>query len=322
MPFPRRITRPLTPDLGARLAANPSRLAPDVSELRELATAALPELAATEERRRLDAVLADPDADAPRLAFADYCDALADPRGTFIRAHLADPATPVPPEVSAAVWEVFAAVSGEDFLWGRGFVEGMSLAGRAFLAHGGWVQRRTPLRALRLIAIQPYLAELAVSPHLATIRTLDLRGNRVGPTGLATLLPVMTHVIGLNLAANNLTPADLPALFALPYLQNLDLSGNPLAVTAWPARHFDALALDGVGLGVAGAEALAASGVTALSLDLGFNALTDAGVAAVVNSPLGRGLRWLGLRGNRLTPAVREILAGFPGTVDLRANFL
>jgi uncharacterized protein (TIGR02996 family) len=316
------MTRPLTPESGARLAATPSRLAPDVSELRELATVILPELAAPEERRRLDAVLAAPDADAPRLAFADYCDALGDPRGPFIRAHLADPATRVPPEFFAAAREVFAAVSGEDFLWGRGFVEGMSFAGRAFLAHGGWVQRRTPLRAIRLVALQPYLAELAACPHFAAIRTLDLRGNRVGPAGLTTLLPALTHVTGLNLAANNLTLADLPGLFALPRLQALDLSGNPLAVTAWPARHFDALALDGVGLGVAGAEALAASGVTGLSLDLGFNALTDAGVASLIGSPLLGRCQWLGLRGNCLTPAVREILVGFPGTVDLRANFL
>ena len=319
--FPPRLTLPLTPERGRAMATNPSRLAPDVSELREVATVRLPELEAPEERRRLDAVLAAPNADAPRLTFADYCDVLRDPRGAFVRAHLGDPATPVPPAVEAAVRELFAAVSAGDLAWHRGFVEGLSLAGRAFLAHGGWLQRQTPLRAVRLVAVQPYLDELARSPHLAGLHTLDLRGNRIGPA-LATLLPALTHLTGLNLAANNLTPADLPPLFALPTLTHLDLSGNALGITAWPARHFASLSLDGVGLGVDGVQSLAKSGVTALSLDLGFNALTDAGVRSLVGSPLLARCQWLGLRGNRLTPAVREILATYTGTVDLRANFL
>ena len=320
--FPRRLTAALTPERGAALARHPSHRAPDVSELRRVAVPELPDgPAAPEERRRLDAVLAAPDDDAPRLAFADYCDRLRDPRGPFIRGQLADAAAEVPAGVRAGARELFAAVSGEDLVWRRGFVEGMSLAGRAFLTLGPWVLRQTPLRGVRLVAVQPYLGELAATPHLARLRTLDLRGNRIGSAGLAALLasPYLA-ADALNLAFNNLTVADVPTL---PPLRRLDLSGNALGPgVAWPAWHFDALSLDGVGLDCDGAERLAASGVTAVSLDLGFNALTDAGVAAVVDSPLGRGCRWLGLRGNRLTPAVRGILAGFGGAVDLRANFL
>ena len=320
--FPRRLTAPLTPERGAALARRPSHRAPDVSELRRVAVAELPDgPAAPEERRLLDAVLAAPDADGPRLAFADYCDRLRDPRGPFIRAQLADPAAEVPAEIDAAARELFAAVSGEDLTWRRGFVEGMSLAGRAFISLGPWVMRQTPLREVRLVAVQPYLGELAAAPHLARLHTMDLRGNRIGSAGLATLL-ASPHLaaVALNLAFNNLTAADVPTL---PPLRRLDLSGNALGPeVTWPARHFDALTLDGVGLGYDGAKRLAASGVTAVSLDLGFNAITDAGVGAVVDSPLGRGCSWLGLRGNRLTPAVREILAGFGGAVDLRANFL
>lgn len=320
--FPRRLTPPLTPQRGAALARNPSHRAPDVSELRRPAVPLLPDgPAAPEERRRLDAVLADPDADAPRLAFADYCDRLRDPRGPWIRAQLADATAEVPAAIHAAAHALFAAVSGEDLVWRRGFVEGLSLAGRAFITFGPWILRQTPLRELRLVAVQPYLGELAATAHLANLRTLDLRGNRIGSAWLATLLasPYLAAE-ALNLACSNLTADDVPTL---PPLRRLDLSGNALGLdVAWPARHFDALALDGVGLGREGAVRLAASGVTAVSLDLGFNALTDAGVAAVVDSPLGRGCRWLGLRGNRLTPAVRGILAGFGGAVDLRANFL
>ncbi len=320
--FPRRLDEPLTVAAGVAVARNPSHRAPDVSELRRVAVAQLPDgPAAPEERRLLDAVLAAPDADAPRLAFADYCDRLRDPRGAFVRAQLADPAAEVAAGIHAAARDLFAAVSGEDLVWRRGFVEGMSLAGRAFITLGPWILRQTPLRDVRLVAVQPYLGELAAAPHLANLRTLDLRGNRVGPAGLATLLASPHFAIDtLNLAVNNLTAADVPTL---PPLRQLDLSGNALGPeVAWPAWHFDALTLDGVGLGCEGAKRLAASGVTAVSLDLGFNALTDDGVAAVVGSPLGRGCRWLGLRGNRLTPAVREILAGFGGAVDLRANFL
>ena len=320
--FPRRLKAPLTPERGAALARHPSHRAPDVSELRRVAVPQLPDgPAAPEERRLLDAVLAAPDDDGPRLAFADYCDWLRDPRGPFVRAQLADADAVVPAGVHAAARGLFAAVSGEDFVWRRGFVETLSLAGRAFITLGPWILRQTPLREVRLVAVQPYLGELAATAHLADLRTLDLRGNRIGPAGLATLL-ASPHLAAdaLNLAFNNLIAADVPTL---PPLRRLDLSGNALGPdVAWPARHFDALTLDGVGLGYDGAVRLAASSVTALSLDLGFNALTDAGVAAIVASPLGRGCRWLGLRGNRLTPAVREILAGFGGAVDLRTNFL
>ncbi len=320
--FPRRLTRPLTPIAGAALARRPSYRGPDVSELARADVPDVPPGAtAPEERRLLAAVLADPTADGPRLAFADYCDKLGDPRGPFIRAQLADPTAQVPAEIAAAAREHFAAVSAEDLVWRRGFVEGMSLAGRAFVSLGPWIARQTPWNEVRLVAVQPYLGELAATPHLAQLRTLDLRGNRIGSAGLATLSASPYFAAdALNLAVNNLTAADVPTL---PRLRRLDLSGNALGSNvAWPVRHFDALDLDGVGLGLDGAVRLAASGVTAVSLDLGFNALTDAGVAAVVGSPLGRGCRRLGLRGNRLTPAVREILAGFAGAVDLRANFL
>ena len=320
--FPRRLTRPLTPTAGAALARHPSYRGPDVSELLRVAAPDSPAgPTAPEERRLLGAVLAAPTDDGPRLAFAAYCDKLGDPRGPFIRAQLADPSVEAPADIAAAARELFAAVSAEDLVWRRGFVEGMSLAGRAFITLGDWIARQTPLNEVRLVAVRPYLGELAATPHLAQLRTLNLRGNRIGSAGLATLLasPHLTAV-ALNLAVNNLTAADV---LTLPPVRRLDLSGNSLgANVAWPAWHFDALNLDGVGLGFDGAVRLAASGVTAVSLDLGFNALTDAGVAAVVGSPLGRGCRWLGLRGNRLTPAVREILAGFAGAVDLRANFL
>ena len=320
--FPHRLTRPPTPTAGAALARNPSYRAPDVSELHRVAVPDSPAgPTAPEERRLLDAVLAAPTDDAPRLAFAEYCDKLGDPRGPFIRAQVADSTIEVPADIAATARVLFAVVSAEDLVWRRGFVEGMSLAGRAFIALGNRVARQTPLNEVRLVAVQPYLGELAATPHLAQLRTLNLRGNRIGPAGLATLLasPHFT-ADALNLAVNNLTAADVPTL---PPVRRLDLSGNALgSEVAWPTRHFDALDLHGVGLGFDGALRLAASGVTAVSLDLGFNALTDAGVAVVVDSPLGRGCRWLGLRGNRLTPAVREILAGFAGAVDLRANFL
>jgi uncharacterized protein (TIGR02996 family) len=320
--FPRRLTRPPTPTAGAALARNPSYRAPDVSELARVTVPDLPAgPTAPEERRLLAAVLAAPTDDGPRLAFADYCDELGDPRGPFIRAQLADPTAQAPADIAAAARELFAAVSAEDLVWRRGFVEGVSLSGRAFIALGDWVARQTPLNEVRLVAVQPYLGELAAATHLAHLRTLNLRGNRIGPAGLATLL-ASPHLAAdaLNLAVNNLTADDVPTL---PPVRRLDLSGNALgSEVAWPTWHFDVLDLDGVGLGLDGALRLAASGVAAVSLDLGFNALTDAGVAAVVDSPLGRGCRWLGLRGNRLTPVVREILAGFAGAVDLRANFL
>src|SRR5688572_19598770 len=86
--FPRRLTA--DPAALARMAWNPSYRAPHPSELLDpdpFTPPGPPPMTAAE-RELLDAVLADQDADEPRLRYADWCDAQGDERGEFIRAQI------------------------------------------------------------------------------------------------------------------------------------------------------------------------------------------------------------------------------------------
>lgn len=112
-----------------------------------------------------------------------------------------------------------------------------SLAGRAFIALGErfalppWHK----VRSVRLVAIQPFMVELAACLHLSRLQTLNLRGNRIGDSGAAALAasPHLGNLRELNLAMNDITSAGLAILSRAAWfsrLESLDLSGNPAAV--------------------------------------------------------------------------------------------
>ncbi len=192
-----------------------------------------------EERRLLDAVLADPDADEPRQRFADWCDRAGDPRGALIRGQLQTTPPPAPPRSGegsktillplsasgrgpgggvAGLDTVFAPWGAKDLVVRRGFVEGMSLSGRAFISLGASLFRLTPLCEVRLVAVAPFVGELAACPHLARLARLDLTGNRIGAERIRLLLgsPYVANLRELVLVRNDVTAADLagvPTLF-------------------------------------------------------------------------------------------------------------
>ena len=102
------------------------------------------------------------------------------------------------------------------------------LSGRAFLAghHDG-----SP--AARLVAVQPFVAELARCPHLARLRRLDLSGNRVGPAGVRELAgsPYLDDLNELDMSGNDLGPEGMAALRFAPWfgrLRGLGLADNGL----------------------------------------------------------------------------------------------
>jgi uncharacterized protein (TIGR02996 family) len=187
--FPRRLATDFT-----RMAWNPSHLAPYPAELLHPGpfTPPGPPTLSLEERALLDAVLADPDADTPRLRYADWCDQRNDPRGAFIRTQIAEfqrgesndeiPYSSSASSVPVAVKQVLqwlAPWSAEDVIFRRGFAEALSLSGRAFISLSDGLFRTAPIRDVRLVAIAPYVEELAQSPNLAKLRRLDLRGNGI-----------------------------------------------------------------------------------------------------------------------------------------------
>jgi hypothetical protein len=90
---------------------------------------------------------------------------------------------------------LFAPWGAKDLIFRRGFVEGMSLSGRSFISLGATLFRLTPLREVRLVAVAPYIGELAACSHLAQLRLLDLSGNGIGAEEIR-LLHDSPHLFG------------------------------------------------------------------------------------------------------------------------------
>jgi Leucine Rich repeat len=110
-------------------------------------------------------------------------------------------------------------------------MRGNRIAGRAFIAHGAELARRGTIADVQIVAVAPFLAELAVCPHLAAVTSLDLAGNRFGAAGLAVLLgsPFLASVIRLDLRANDLGDAGailLASATSLPSMRALNLRDN------------------------------------------------------------------------------------------------
>jgi hypothetical protein len=208
----------------------------------------------------------------------------------------------------------------------------MSLTGRAFISAGEVLFRLTPLRDVRLVAVQPFMRELAACPHLANLRRLDLTGNRIGPVG-ARELAASPHLNGLRelgLDGNALGTDGVAALAAAPWLAGLtrlELADNGLA-PADVARVL-ARAVQLTGLDVSGsslgrdAPSIVRPGLHSLAAarcELGPD-----GISGLVTGFGGNDLESLDLRHNRLGPAGIAALARrgpFPalGRLDLGFN--
>ena len=169
-----------------RMARHPSAYAPTAAEVLNPAP---PPPIARDPHPLLQAVLAHPDDDAPRFAYAQWIDAADPTRAEFIRLQLrGDPAALQLLEAHGPRWNAaFAPWGARDFMYRRGFVEGVSLTGRSFISLGASLFEATPLREVRLIAVAFLMDELIACPHLAKLEALDLRGNRIGEADAARL---------------------------------------------------------------------------------------------------------------------------------------
>jgi uncharacterized protein (TIGR02996 family) len=190
-----------------------------------------------DERLLMDAILADPDADEPRLRFAEWVEACDPERASFIRHQLANPDSMAERDHPFVPW------GARDVMFRRGFAEGMSLTGRSFVSLSDGLFAVTPLRDVRLIAVNFLMGELCGCANLSKLDRLDLRGNRIGLEGVRHLAacPFLTSLRELDLSQNGLD----------------DDSTRLLRTTAW-ARGLSKLIATGNGFTPAGEAELRA----------------------------------------------------------------
>lgn len=198
------------------------------------------------------AILDRPADDAPRFAYAGYCDAQGDPYGAFIRAQLArtqalrygsdedasrhgDEARRLEGEHRGPAWTngVEKLVRLPTFI--RGFVEHVIVAGDRYLSVADELYRRAPVRHLVLSEVGDRVIDIAQDPHLAQLTLLGLAntsGKRpIGDAGLAAIAasPHLRQVRVLDVSHQRISEHGLEALCmsrALPSLVYVNLVGN------------------------------------------------------------------------------------------------
>jgi uncharacterized protein (TIGR02996 family) len=192
------------------------------------------------------------------------------------------------------------------FLWEfrRGFVERVTMHADRFLKHAAVLFDLAPVREAALDNVSGCFSRLVKCRHLARLAGLTLTGQELGLRGRMALFdsPHLAGLRKLGLRRNRIDAWTLPGLLHsrwLPQLTALDLSGNLLGEQG--LRMF------------AGSPAVAAL----QELDLSANEATPDAVADLVRSPHLAGLRSLALRESAIHADVAEILAQTPSLAGL-----
>jgi uncharacterized protein (TIGR02996 family) len=194
------------------------------------------------------AVLDRPGDDAPRLAYADACDAEGDPYGAFIRAQLArthalrsgsdedasshrEEADRIRRKDRRPAWtNGIERLASPEFV--RGFVDRVSLDARRYLDHAGDIYRRAPIRQLVLTGAGELVAEVVRDPRIAQLVWLTFEGKpTIGDAGIAAIAasPHVRSLLVLGVADQGITRSGLDLLCASQALGALvyaNVTGN------------------------------------------------------------------------------------------------
>lgn len=270
-------------------------------------------------RDALAEVVAAPEDDVPRMAYADLLVAQGDPRGEFIRVQCAlangDVEYLEKTELRERVGQLLSA-HGAAWLsdvgldsktpveWRRGFVDTVTLAGEDFAGElGESLLAREPVRHAKLKIGSIKVARLVASaPHGARLLSLQALGSLSDSAVIALLEGPWDALRGLNLGAS-VTAYSLPRVLQcerLSSLERLSITGSDV----------------GGALGAALAE-----GCALLTLQTLFAAscgLTDDDLAALAASPLLSQLTTLCITNNEYGPAGLKAIADSANSATLR----
>jgi uncharacterized protein (TIGR02996 family) len=274
----------------------------------------------------LQAIIADPDDDTPRLVYADWLEENGQPDHAELIRLQCDPARQEPGQrekgllvKNAARWLGPLVEPVESYSFDRGLLR-VRVTLRTFLSRAfqeqapGWL-RQARVHGLELRGTTRSWDKVASSPVLAAVHELVLQHNGLGDAGLQALAssPHLAGLHTLRIAKGNLS-AGLTALArstGLPRLRRLELPENGInleslhALAGWPqAARLTTLELTWSWLGAAAVAVLLHSPhLTGLvHLLLAWNSLRDAGAQALAGSAHLAGLRRLVLDHNHIGP--------------------
>lgn len=199
----------------------------------------------------LDAILASPADDTPRLVYADWLDDNGDTaRAEFIRVQCelarleGESCRRRSLEVrerklqaaNAARWLGRLKGCPRDRVFRRGFLERVRLHAQTFAAHGRALFRLGPVREVLLVGAGRYALSLGLSPWLERLEVLGLRGNGLGDWSVQFLgrSPFLSGLRRLDLGDNGVGDGGVAALAGSPHLAGLNelrLDGNAIGET-------------------------------------------------------------------------------------------
>jgi uncharacterized protein (TIGR02996 family) len=178
-------------------------------------------------------ILAHPDDDGPRLAYAAALDQTGDPQGEFIRLSIALANRKIT-AVGLERWQALMAHHAAQWLapvaplvdrayFDRGLVAHVVVDGTRFLQHAAQLFQLAPIRHVDLTDAKRVFAALCTSPFVGRVRSLDVKRNDLDDADISRFA-ASSHVgelRWLNLVLNRIDVPGLEALAASTTLRNL-----------------------------------------------------------------------------------------------------